>query len=316
MNILQERMITKVAYLYYMEGKSQTEIAHELDIYRTTVGRMLHKAETEKIITFDIPDYDTKAFELENKLKEKYSLKEVIIIPNQKHQDEKNKDRALAEIAVLYLKKIIQPNDIVGVSWGKALEMLADGKRNIADLHACFVPLAGAPSEANSQYHVNSIVYALAQKFNSRSVFINTVAVQPDIFAAQRVYRTAAYKELQSYWQRMNVAVVGIGGSLNNRESSWRDLLSSEDVDNLKKEQAIGDCCCHFFNQAGKVVNQELERRLVAYPLEYLRQVNNVIGLARSLEKVPGIKVLLKLHLLNTLITDEETAQALIMERR
>jgi DNA-binding transcriptional regulator LsrR (DeoR family) len=305
MNVLQRRIITKIAYLYYIEGKSQKEISQELDIYRTTVGRMLRKAQREGIIAFNIKNYDTELFAIESRIKDKYDLNEAIVVPDDLSQ-------SLAEMAVQYLKKIIEPGDVVGVSWGKALENMVDGVRNISDLDACFVPLAGAPSEANSQYHVNGIIYDLAQKFNSRSVYINAAAVQPDVFAAQKVYRSAEYLKLKSYWQKMKIAVVGIGGPLTSMDSSWRDLLTAEDVVTLRQERAVGDCCCHFFNQKGEIIDQDLERRLVACPIEQFPQVDNVIGLAGSLDKVESIKTLLKMGLLDTLITSRDTAEALL----
>lgn len=307
MNAFQNRIIAKVAFLHYIEGKSQKEISNELNIYRTTVGRMLKKAQKEEIVTFNIKNYDTKLFAIEEEIRDKYSLNEVIVVP-----DNANPKQALAEMAIQYLKKTVKPNDIVGVSWGKVLENMADGARDISDLNACFVPLAGAPSKANSQYHVNGIIYDLAQKFNSRSVYINAAAVQPDIFAAQKVYHSAEYLKLRSYWQKMNIAVVGIGGPLTTSDSSWRDLLTSEDTATLHQEQAIGDCCCHFFNQEGKIVDKDLEGRLIACPIKQLSQTSNVIGVAGSLDKIQSIKALIQMGILNTLITNKDTADTLL----
>lgn len=40
----RKRLLAKIAYLYYIEEKSQAEIAAETGIYRTTVSRMLAEA--------------------------------------------------------------------------------------------------------------------------------------------------------------------------------------------------------------------------------------------------------------------------------
>ena len=40
----REKLLAKLAYLYYIEEKSQSEIATETGIYRTTVSRMLTEA--------------------------------------------------------------------------------------------------------------------------------------------------------------------------------------------------------------------------------------------------------------------------------
>lgn len=43
----KRRLLAKLAYMYYIEEKSQTQIASEMGIYRTTVCRMLAKAKEE-----------------------------------------------------------------------------------------------------------------------------------------------------------------------------------------------------------------------------------------------------------------------------
>ena len=43
----RKKLLAKLAYLYYIEEKSQAEISAETGIYRTTVSRML--AEAKKI---------------------------------------------------------------------------------------------------------------------------------------------------------------------------------------------------------------------------------------------------------------------------
>ena len=39
-----KKLLAKLAYLYYVEDKSQSQIAAETGIYRTTVSRMLAEA--------------------------------------------------------------------------------------------------------------------------------------------------------------------------------------------------------------------------------------------------------------------------------
>ena len=48
----RKRLLAKIAYLYYVEEKSQAEIAAETGIYRTTVSRMLAEAKKEGIVSF------------------------------------------------------------------------------------------------------------------------------------------------------------------------------------------------------------------------------------------------------------------------
>ncbi|MHC6178497.1 sigma factor-like helix-turn-helix DNA-binding protein [Clostridium sp. JNZ X4-2] len=75
-------IILKAAYLYYIKDMSQNEIADILNISITTVSRLIKKAKDEKIVEFVIRDPYIKCIHLEEKLKQAFKLKEVIIAPN------------------------------------------------------------------------------------------------------------------------------------------------------------------------------------------------------------------------------------------
>ncbi len=80
MNKERRRLLAKTAYLYYIEGKSQDKISKEMDIYRTTVSRMLHRARAEGIVQISIKDYDSDLFALEEYIRQKYGLKKVELV--------------------------------------------------------------------------------------------------------------------------------------------------------------------------------------------------------------------------------------------
>ena len=52
----RKKLLAKLAYLYYIEEKSQSEIATETGIYRTTVSRMLTEAKNCLLYTSDAAD--------------------------------------------------------------------------------------------------------------------------------------------------------------------------------------------------------------------------------------------------------------------
>lgn len=65
-------------------------------------------------------------------------------------------------------------------------------------------------------------------------------------------------------------------------------------------------------DETGKAVAPNLESRLMSTPLEQLKKLKNVIGVAGGLEKVEVILAVLQGGYLDVLITDERTAQALL----
>lgn len=312
LNESKRRLITKVAYMYYVEGLTQTDISKKLQIYRTTVGRMLAKARKYGIVKISIQGYDTTIFKIEEQLKQKYDLKDAVVIPNKIGQSNDEKDKNLGKAGFQYLSQIIKPGQTIGVSWGKVLRSMADQAKGSSSLDTIFVPLVGGPSAANTEYHVNGIVYDMAKKFGGRNIFIDSAAVQETQYIRDSIMSSNYFRDIETYWDNLDIALVGIGGPLNGNISRWRDLLTLEDIDLLKDEHAIGDCCCTFYSREGKILKGELANRTIAIGLDRLKSVKTTVGIARSFSKVNSIDVLYKMHILNTLITDEETAQRLL----
>ena len=56
----RKKLLAKLAYLYYVEDKSQSQIAAETGIYRTTVSRMLAEAKKEGVVKIEIENFDTR----------------------------------------------------------------------------------------------------------------------------------------------------------------------------------------------------------------------------------------------------------------
>ena len=77
-------------------------------------------------------------------------------------------------------------------------------------------------------------------------------------------------------------------------------------------QNAVGDVLCHFYDKNGEPVGAELDNRLISTPLQTLKSLNRVIGVSAGSNKVDAILGALRAGLLDVLITDEDTAEAVL----
>jgi DNA-binding transcriptional regulator LsrR (DeoR family) len=70
----------------------------------------------------------------------------------------------------------------------------------------------------------------------------------------------------------------------------------------------VGDIVGQFYDRNGQILDTPLHDRTVALPLSDLRSMQNVIGIAGGLNKVPAILGALRGGFVKILITDERTA--------
>lgn len=303
----KRKLLSQVAYMHFVECKSQSVISEELGIYRTTISRMIKQAREEGVVEIQIKDFDSRIYALETYIKETYDLQYIHIVPTEYKQTEEEKNQNISKEAALFLKQKMESKCKVGVSWGSTLGNTIAKIETKKMTDAVFVPIAGGPSHINSKYHVNTLVYELARKFGGESVFINATVIQESKRLKDGIMNSKYFEDLKNYWRTLDIAIVGIGGSLYMKDSQWRDLLTEEDYEDLKLREAVGDCCCRFFDKEGNVLRGGLHDRTIGLNLEELRKVPFVISVARSKQKSKAILAVLKQKYIDALITDEET---------
>lgn len=308
MNAEKRRLIANIAYLYYVEGKTQTEISQQLDIYRTTVCRLLSRAKKEGIVQIDIKNYDPALFALEEYTRKKYGLKRLELVVDQIGDSREARTENIARAAAELVKNVIKNGDVVGISWGSTLEKLVNniGSKFLEDVKFC--PLTGGPSDINPRYHVNTLVYRIARAFHGRGTFVNAMVVQESISLAQGICRSKYFNALSRAWKSLDVAIVGVGGAPDKSHVSyWRDLLSEDDYQNLQQAGAVGDLCCRFFDERGEAVCPELQNRTIGVSLGRIESIPKTIAVACGTSKAAGILAALRKKYINYLVTDKTT---------
>lgn len=117
------RLIVKISQLYYEQDMTQAQIARELGIYRTTISRLLKRGREQGIVTIAINyDYNENLW-LEQQLKQKFGLKEAVVVSCDSEQEDEQLNMMGVHGAQL-LERLLEPGDIIGFSWGRAVRGL------------------------------------------------------------------------------------------------------------------------------------------------------------------------------------------------
>jgi DNA-binding transcriptional regulator LsrR (DeoR family) len=308
----ERRLLVKVAQMYYEADMTQNEIAKELGIYRTTIGRMLKKARKEGIVQIHIDSSSYETFELETKLKQVFQLKDVIVVPNNHSDSDEKRKSALGLATLELLNRIIKDDDTVGFAWGRTMGSMIDQSVEYKARKADFVPLVGGPGTLDSKYHVNTIVYNVANTFGGSSHFIDAAAVVEKKETKNDIVTSNFFKKILDMWHNLNIAVVGIGAPLASSNMIWTGFYGDKEIDELNSLNAVGDICSRFYDINGHVIESEVAERTVAIELEKLKELEYSIGVAESENKVPSILGALRGKYINVLITNESTAVGLL----
>lgn len=309
----ENKLLFKIAQMYYEQDMTQSQISKELNIYRTTISRMLKKIREKGIVNIVINYELVRSYNMEQELKEKFRLEEAIVVPIDETQSKETKLKAIGQACAHFLDGIVQPDDVIGFSWGSTLAAVVEALPPAKKPNTICVPMIGGPAGSlESQYHVNTLVYEASRKWGGESIMIDVPAILDQKEIKQAITASAHFQQIQEIWSKLSIALVGIGSPAISSGSNWLAFYGNTFLEEMKRVHAVGDICSNFFDKYGNVLETEIAERTISIDLDLLKNTRYTIGAAESPEKASAIAGALNGGYLDALVTTEETAKALL----
>ena len=307
------RLMVKIAQLYYEQDMTQAQIARELGIYRTTISRLLKRGREQGIVTIAINyEYNDNLW-LEQQLKQKFSLKEAVVASCTSPLEE-DQLQTVGQQGALLLDRLLAPGDIIGFSWGRAVRALVENLPQASQSRQVIcVPIIGGPSgKLESRYHVNTLTYGAAAKLKAESHLADFPALLDNALIRNGIMQSRHFQTISSYWDSLDVALVGIGSPAIRDGANWHAFYGSEESDDLHARQVAGDICSRFYNIDGAQVETTMSEKTLSIEMAKLKQARYCVGIAIGAEKYAGILGALQGRYINCLVTNRETAESLL----
>ncbi len=306
-------LITRIAWLYYKEGLKESQIATMLGLSRSKVGRLLQKAREDGIVHFQVLGPTSNCLEIEKKLVGLFDLEDVVVVPTVSE----NKIReSLARAAAQYLERHLTTGSLFAVGWGITISEVPKFIRSqeIRDLRIVTLNGGLTPSFYLNPYDVGS---RLAYIFGGECYYVHAPAITTSEDLSRSLKADATVEQALEMAKHADYSMVGIGGAGAESTLVKMRYLNLGETEALRQQGAVGDILGQFFNVQGEKVSCDLHKRIVAFPIEDLSKMRNVIGLAGGMAKAQAILGALHGRYIKILITDEKTAQSLInLEQR
>lgn len=314
-------LVLKVAYLYYIENKPQNEIAGMLGISITTVSRLLTKAKEDKIVEFVIRDPYIECIRLEEKLRSRFHLKDIIIAPAVTSEDgidsemaEENAKKLVAMEGARYLQRVIKENDTLGITWGSTVYHMINYLNPSQKVKARFVTLHGSIACCENELDVRTLVSRMAKAFFGENYYLLTDALMSSREAAQIMKEEKNNQRVFEMFDQINIAVSGIGSFYPIERSvlASPDFLAPEDLDELKSKGVTGDIALRFFDHDGNECPTSLSDRMITISMEQFKKIDCKISLVSGISKATTVLSALKGGLIDVLILDYKLAQEIL----
>ena len=304
------RLMIKVCDLFYNRNVSQTEIARTLRISRPTVARLLASARKEGIVSIEVAGLDTvKHWSLENRLMERYGLRDAVVIDNVK--DYTALQQHLAQATASYLTRALEPESVVGVSMGTTLHAVTQALPSVEKTNHTFIPLIGGMGQLSVELHAGHLAESFAARLGG-----TVLPLQAPARVSSPQVRAGLLKEAQIVAvlraaSQVDAAIVGIGYPTEDSAIAKTGYYDENEIESLLERGVAGDICMQFFNEDGDTAPYRDDNRVIGVELSRLKKVPLSIGIAGGKEKHAAIRGAVKGRYINVLITDVDCARAL-----
>ncbi|KMV33381.1 sugar-binding transcriptional regulator [Franconibacter pulveris] len=309
----EQRLLVKIATLYYMEGKKQSDIASLLHLSQSFVSRALTRCQKEGLVKITVVQPGNIFVSLEKALEQQYGIRQAIVVDVGDSPNSAQIKHAIGSAAAHYVETRLRPEDIVGISsWSSTIRCMVDEMhpQNIR-ARGVIQLLGGVGPNGNVQATI--LTQQLAAHLDCPAWLLPSQSIERSVEEKKRLLDSPEVADAVSRFAQVDVAIVGIGdlepSQLLKNSGNYYD---EEMLKLLAKRGAVGDICLHYYDAQGKPVLSREEDPVIGMELQQIRDCKHVIALAGGEEKRNAIHGALVGNYIDVLITDYPTARSLV----
>ena len=305
--------LVEVAKAYYVENRTQAEIARSLGISRSQVSRYLSEAHEIGIVQIRIVDPCERNHDLGIQLQERYPHLQHVIAAPVFHSGPEARRTIIGRYAANYVTEIIRPEQHVVLGCGRTLREFVNAlpKRDLGGI--VFVQAMGNLGHEALDIDYNEITRQAAESLGGRVHYVSAPAIlgSGSDTAANFIAANPMLEQALSFARAADVYVVGLGSMESDLIYTHFGLIKENELNNLSGRTA-GDICGRFFDISGRRQTSDFEDRIVGIELDDLRKARFSIGVAGGTDKVAPLLGAIRGQWINVVVTDEQTLHSIL----
>lgn len=298
------------AWLYYIAGNTQEEIAIKLNVSRQAAQRLVALAVSEKLIKFRLDHPLSACIALSEAIRDRFGLSLCEVVPTDAGDGETR--NGLGVCAATHLESYLTHKTpaIIGFSSGRTLRAMVEQISSMEQPQHKIVSIIGNMSQYGRAGRYEVVIH-LADRIGSQVYPVPTPVVATSVEERELLQTQRSFLTVKMLAEQAKATFVGIGQMSWNGPLHQDGFITDSELAELIELGAVGEIAGWTYDQHGVMLTGGINGRVASVPLEQPAQ-RLIIGVAGSAKKAEAILAALRGKLITGLITDEDAAQAIL----
>ena len=308
----RQDLAARAAWLYYIKGRTQDEIAADLALSRPNVQRLVALAISEGLIKFRLDHPLLRSLQLAERLKDSFPIQTCEVAPQA--PDGGNPLVGIAMLAATFIETLLLAREprVLAVGTGRTLlETVRQMPLMTRPEHKIVSIVSNLSRDGKASPY--DIALRLSDRVGAQCYplplpLITDTRAECDVLSAQRGYRAVAALSANA-----DAVLFGVGNLGTTAPILVDGFVTETELGLLMKDGAIGEIVSRCFNRKGVLIDNAVTERLTAFPMTP-GPTRPAVMVAMGSSKVAAIRAALLGRFATGLITDETTAASLLEE--
>jgi DNA-binding transcriptional regulator LsrR (DeoR family) len=307
-DMTEAQIQARACWYYYVGAMTQQEIADRLGLTRLKVNKILGQARQDGLVSVEIKLPLANCIALEEKLKARFALDDVSVVPALPDPD--TLQQAIGEAAAAMLAPLLEDGASIGVGWGRTLRAAAQALKQRRLSRSWVTSLMGGLTRGAGS-NTFEVATEFARLIGAECYYVAAPIYCPSVESRSTLLTHYGLAEVMRRAREAQIALVSCG------DLTPRSLLASTNIVNealgeLREAGSVGDLLGTFLDEYGRPVDHPLNARVMALSPQELKAYTISILASGGLPKAPVIRGILNARYVRRLVTDESAAEALL----
>ena len=303
-------LAARAAWLYYIKGHTQDEIAAEMKVSRPNAQRLVALAISEGLIKFRLDHPLLHAIELGERLRDRFGLTLCDVAPSSEDHGDNRIGAAMLAAQIIENYASSREPRVLAFGTGRALlETMRQTLLMARPDHRVVSAVGNLNRDGKASPY--DVAMRLSDRIGAQCYplplpVITDTRAECDILRAQR-----GYQAVSDLFDNADAVMLGVGSIGAKAPLLVDGFVNRAEMDQLQRDGAVGEMISRSFDRNGDPIDNDVTARLTA--LQLVREPKRpVIVVATGSDKVGALLAAIEGRYLNGLVTDELTAAALL----